>query len=143
MEKKPENQIQIELKEDVAQGIYCNLAVISHSSSEFIMDLIRMLPGMPKAQVQSRVILTPEHAVRLMHALDTHALVTHIAQGEGVAHGLVILREGAQVMGVVLATQLLGSLWVHLRTHDRVYLLTRKATHVAHRHLGNGAKREQ
>ena len=69
MEKKPENQIQIELKEDVAQGIYCNLAVISHSSSEFIMDLIRMLPGMPKAQVQSRVILTPEHAVRLMHAL--------------------------------------------------------------------------
>ena len=70
MEKKPENQLQIELKEDVAQGVYCNFAVISHSSSEFVMDLIRMLPGMPKAQVQSRVILTPEHAVRLMHALQ-------------------------------------------------------------------------
>lgn len=67
--KKPENQLQIELKEDVAQGIYCNLAVISHSSSEFIMDLIRVLPGMPKAQVQTRAILTPEHALRLMHAL--------------------------------------------------------------------------
>ena len=77
------------------------------------------------------------------HALDAHALVTHIAQGEGVAHRLVILREGAQVMGVVLATQQLGSLWVHLRTHDRVYLFTRKATHIAHRHLGNGAKRKQ
>ena len=60
----------LELKEDVAQGVYCNFAVISHSSSEFVMDLIRMLPGMPKAQVQSRVILTPEHAVRLMHALQ-------------------------------------------------------------------------
>lgn len=70
MEKKPDNQLQIELKEDIAQGIYCNFAVISHSSSEFVMDLIRMLPGMPKAQVQSRVILTPEHAVRLMHALQ-------------------------------------------------------------------------
>ena len=70
MEKKPENQLQIELKEDIAQGVYCNFAVISHSSSEFVMDLIRMLPGMPKAQVQSRVILTPEHAVRLMHVLQ-------------------------------------------------------------------------
>jgi hypothetical protein len=68
--KKPENQLQIELKEDVAQGTYCNLAVISHSSSEFIMDLIRVLPGMPKAQVQTRAILTPEHALRLMHALQ-------------------------------------------------------------------------
>ena len=68
--KKPENQLQIELKEDVAQGIYCNLAVISHSSSEFIMDLIRVLPGMPKAQVQTRAILTPEHALRLMLALQ-------------------------------------------------------------------------
>ena len=66
MEKNPENQLQIELKEDVAQGVYCNLAVISHSSSEFVLDLIRVLPGLPKAQVKSRVILTPEHAMRLM-----------------------------------------------------------------------------
>ena len=70
MEKNPENQLQIELKEDVAQGVYCNLAVISHSSSEFVLDLIRVLPGLPKAQVKSRVILTPEHAMRLMLALQ-------------------------------------------------------------------------
>lgn len=70
MEKNPDNQLQIELKEDVAQGTYCNLAIISHSSSEFILDLIRVLPGLPKAQVKSRVILTPEHAMRLMHALQ-------------------------------------------------------------------------
>ena len=70
MEKKLENQLQIELKEDVAQGIYCNLAVISHSSSEFIMDLIRVLPGMPKAKVKNRIILNPENAKRLMLSLQ-------------------------------------------------------------------------
>ena len=70
MEKNPDNQLQIEMKEDVAQGTYCNLAIIAHSSSEFILDLIRVLPGLPKAQVKSRVILTPEHAMRLMHALQ-------------------------------------------------------------------------
>lgn len=63
-------QLQIELKEEVAQGTYANLAVITHSSSEFILDFIRVMPGMPKAGVQSRVILTPEHAVRLLHALQ-------------------------------------------------------------------------
>lgn len=63
-------QIQIELKEDVAQGTYANLAVITHSSSEFVIDFIRVLPGMPKAGVQSRVILAPEHAKRLLHALE-------------------------------------------------------------------------
>lgn len=62
-------QLQIELKEDVAQGIYANLAIISHSTSEFIVDFIRVMPGMPKAGVQSRIILAPEHAKRLMNAL--------------------------------------------------------------------------
>ncbi len=64
------NQLQIELKEDVAQGIYANLAIISHSSSEFIVDFVRMLPGMPKAEVKSRIILSPEHAKRLLLALQ-------------------------------------------------------------------------
>jgi len=63
------NQINIELKEDVAQGIYSNLAIISHSSSEFILDFIRIMPGIPKAEVKSRIILTPEHAKRLLMAL--------------------------------------------------------------------------
>ena len=65
----PPNQINIELKEDVAQGIYSNLAIISHSSSEFILDFVRIMPGIPKAEVKSRIILTPEHAKRLQLAL--------------------------------------------------------------------------
>ena len=71
MEEKKENrnQINIELKEDVAQGIYSNLAIITHSSSEFVIDFVRIMPGIPKANVQSRIILTPEHAKRLLLAL--------------------------------------------------------------------------
>lgn len=64
-----ENQIEIELTEDIAQGIYSNLAIISHSSSEFVLDFIRIVPGVPKAKVKSRIILTPDHAKRLMDAL--------------------------------------------------------------------------
>lgn len=70
MDKKDnQGQINIELKEDIAQGTYSNLAIITHSSSEFVVDFIRLMPGVPKAQVKSRVILTPEHAKRLMNAL--------------------------------------------------------------------------
>ena len=64
-----QNQINIELKEDIAQGIYSNLAIISHSSSEFVLDFVRIMPGIPKAEVKSRIILTPEHAKRLLLAL--------------------------------------------------------------------------
>ena len=60
--QNPDNQLQIELKEEVAQGTYANLAIITHSSSEFVLDFVRVLPGLPKAGVQSRVILAPEHA---------------------------------------------------------------------------------
>jgi hypothetical protein len=72
MENKNEkdNQIQIELPEDIAQGIYSNLAIIAHSSSEFVIDFVRSLPGMPKAKVQSRIVITPEHAKRLLYALN-------------------------------------------------------------------------
>lgn len=69
-EMNQENQIQIELTEDVAQGTYANLAIITHSSSEFVLDFIRIVPGVPKAKVKSRVILAPEHAKRLMLALS-------------------------------------------------------------------------
>lgn len=64
-----ENQIQIELSEEIAEGTYSNLAIISHSSSEFVIDFVRIVPGTPKAKVKSRVILTPEHAKRLLSAL--------------------------------------------------------------------------
>ncbi|GHT08267.1 hypothetical protein FACS189426_03500 [Bacteroidia bacterium] len=70
MEKQQQqNNIQIELSDEIAQGIYSNLAVIAHSSSEFVVDFVRLMPGIPKAKVQSRIILTPEHAKRLMLAL--------------------------------------------------------------------------
>lgn len=69
-EQNIENQLQIGLKDEVAQGTYANLAIISHSSSEFILDFIRVMPGMPKANVQSRIILSPEHAKRLKQALE-------------------------------------------------------------------------
>lgn len=63
-------ELDIELKEDIAQGTYANLAIISHSTSEFVLDFVRMMPGMPKAQVKSRIILTPEHAKRLLLSLE-------------------------------------------------------------------------
>ena len=67
---KETNQISIELNEEIAQGIYSNLAVITHSPSEFVVDFVRIMPGIPKAQVKSRIILTPEHAKRLVAALQ-------------------------------------------------------------------------
>ena len=65
-----QNQIQIELSDEIAQGTYANLAVIAHSSSEFILDFIRIVPGMPKAKVKNRIILTPDNAKRLLFALQ-------------------------------------------------------------------------
>jgi hypothetical protein len=65
-----QNQFNIELSEDVAQGVYSNLAVITHSPAEFVIDFIRIMPGVPKSKVKSRIILTPEHAKRLVAALN-------------------------------------------------------------------------
>lgn len=64
-----ENQLNIELPEEIAEGTYSNLAIISHSPQEFVVDFIRIMPGVPKAKVKSRIVLTPEHAKRLMKAL--------------------------------------------------------------------------
>ena len=63
------NQINIELSEEIAEGVYANLAMIAQSNSEFVVDFIRLMPGTPKAKVKSRIILTPEHAKRLSQAL--------------------------------------------------------------------------
>lgn len=70
MDPNNDNQLNIELTPEVAEGIYSNLAIISHSTSEFVLDFIRIMPGTPKANVKSRIILTPEHAKRLMYALQ-------------------------------------------------------------------------
>lgn len=68
MEQK--NELSIELTPEIAEGIYSNLAIISHSNSEFVVDFVRIMPGTPKANVKSRIILTPEHAKRLLFALQ-------------------------------------------------------------------------
>ncbi|HNX56902.1 MAG TPA: DUF3467 domain-containing protein [Prolixibacteraceae bacterium] len=75
------NQLQIELTEEVAQGTYSNLAIITHSSSEFVLDFVRVMPGIPKANVISRVILTPEHAKRLLLALQDNIQKFEAANG--------------------------------------------------------------
>lgn len=69
MTPNQENQINIELNDEIAEGIYSNLAIITHSHSEFVVDFIRVMPNVPKAKVQSRIIMTPQHAKRLMAAL--------------------------------------------------------------------------
>lgn len=80
-EQKQENQLNIELSDDVADGIYSNLAIITHSHSEFIIDFIKMMPGAPKAKVKSRIILTPQHAKRLLVALKDNISKYETANG--------------------------------------------------------------
>jgi len=65
-----EQQLNINLTPEVAEGVYANLAIIAHSSSEFVLDFVRMLPGVKQANVKSRVIMSPEHAKRLLFALQ-------------------------------------------------------------------------
>ncbi|MBK6544037.1 MAG: DUF3467 domain-containing protein [Saprospiraceae bacterium] len=69
-----QNQLNIELTEDIAEGVYSNLAIISHSHSEFVVDFIRLMPNVPKAKVKSRIVLTPQHAKRLLKALSENLL---------------------------------------------------------------------
>jgi hypothetical protein len=92
MENNPNNpnnnQLNIELSEEVAEGIYSNLAVITHSHSEFALDFIKVMPGVPKAKVKARIILTPQHAKRLMKALKDN-----ISKYEAV-HGNIKDMEG-------------------------------------------------
>ena len=68
MEEQNEHQLNIELTEDIAEGVYSNLAIITHSNTEFVLDFIRVMPGIPKAKVKSRIVLTPEHAKRFLSA---------------------------------------------------------------------------
>lgn len=63
-------KLNIELSNEIAEGIYSNLAMITHSNAEFIIDFIKMMPGIQKANVKSRIILTPQHAKRLLRALQ-------------------------------------------------------------------------
>mgnify|MGYP000870372620 CR=1 FL=1 len=89
MEKEKPGQLNIQLSEEIAEGIYSNLAIISHSPAEFVIDFIRVMPGMPKAPVKSRIILSPEHAKRLLLAIQDN-----IAKYESI-HGTIKIPEGS------------------------------------------------
>ena len=64
------NQLNIEISEEIAEGVYANLAIITHSHAEFVIDFVNVMPGTPKSRVKSRIILTPQHAKRFMKALN-------------------------------------------------------------------------
>ena len=77
-----QDQINIELDEQTAEGIYSNLAIINHSSSEFVLDFVSIMPGIPKAKVKSRIVLTPQHAKRFLKALGENIHRYEQANGE-------------------------------------------------------------
>lgn len=80
--KEGNGQLSIELDEQIAQGVYANLAIINHSATEFVVDFVSVMPGMPKGKVRSRVILTPEHAKRLLGALTEN--IRHYEDAHGI-----------------------------------------------------------
>lgn len=77
-----QGQINIEIQEEVAGGVYSNLAVVNHSNSEFVLDFVQVMPGVPKARVRSRIILTPQHMKRLVKALQDNVMRFEQAFGE-------------------------------------------------------------
>lgn len=89
---KNPNQINIELPEEIAEGQYSNLSIITHSPSEFIVDFIQLMPGVPKGKVKSRIIVTPENAKKLLHALkenvtkyeSIHGKIKSVDQPQGI-----------------------------------------------------------
>lgn len=92
--QKP-GQLNIELSEEMAEGTYSNLAILTHSPSEFIVDFVQIMPGAPKAKVKSRIILTPQHAKRLLMALQEN--VQKFEQQHGP------IREGEPQGGIPMA----------------------------------------
>lgn len=79
---KEQNPFNIELDEKIAEGIYSNLAIINHSDTEFVVDFVSIMPGVPKGKVKSRIILTPQHAKRLLRALQDNIGRFESANGE-------------------------------------------------------------
>jgi len=87
--QNPEQQLNIELSEEMADGQYANLAVITHSVAEFVFDFVNVMPNVPKAKVKSRIIMTPHHAKRLMRALVDNIKRFEAANGQ--------IKDGEQV----------------------------------------------
>jgi uncharacterized protein (DUF1778 family) len=80
--QQQQGQINIELDEKTAEGIYSNLAIINHSASEFVVDFVTIMPGVPKAKVKSRIVLTPQHAKRFLKALNENIHRFEAVNGE-------------------------------------------------------------
>jgi hypothetical protein len=80
-DQQPANQLNIEISEEVAEGEYANLAIITHSHAEFVIDFVNVMPGTPKSKVKSRIIFTPQHAKRFMKALTEN--ITRFETGNG------------------------------------------------------------
>ena len=78
----PHNQLNIEISEEVAEGSYANLAIITHSHAEFVIDFVNVMPGTPKSKVKSRIILTPQHAKRFMKAMTENIHKYEEANGQ-------------------------------------------------------------
>ena len=81
-DQNQEGKLNIELTEDIADGVYSNLVIISHSNTEFVMDFVKVMPGMPKAKVKSRVLMTPQHIKRLKRALEDNISKFEAQHGE-------------------------------------------------------------
>ncbi len=90
-DKNQPPHLNIELTEEMAEGIYSNLAIITHSNSEFVIDFVKVMPGIPKAKVKSRIVLTPQHAKRLLSAI-----ADNISKFEAV-HGIIKQTEGMSI----------------------------------------------
>lgn len=80
--KQKQGQINIELDQETAQGIYSNLAIINHSQSEFVVDFVSIMPGVPKSKVKSRIVLTPQHAKRFLKAMHDNVARFEKQHGE-------------------------------------------------------------
>ena len=81
-DKTEKNNINVELDENVSQGTYSNLVIVNHSPTEFVLDFINVMPGVPKAKVRSRIILTPEHTKKLINALNENLIKYEKVFGE-------------------------------------------------------------
>ena len=80
-DQQPNNQLNIEISEEVAEGTYANLAIITHSHAEFVMDFVNVMPGTPKSKVKCRIIFTPMHAKRFLRALEDNVNRYEAANG--------------------------------------------------------------
>lgn len=87
MTGQQDDQLNIQISEEVAEGTYSNLVIITHSTTEFVLDFVRIMPGVPKANVKSRIIMTPENTKRFLNALENN-----LEQFE-IVHGPIDTRE--------------------------------------------------